>query len=284
MKILIIGAKGNLGSQLVKVFSDFEVIAWDKESLDVTDKDQVREKISNLKTDVIINTASFNAVDKCEEPTGFEMAQKINGEAVGFLADAALAVNAILVHYSTDYVFSGDEQGGYIETDMPAPISKYGESKLMGEREIFKKAALGLKYYLIRTSKLFGPKGESEVAKPSFFDIMLKLAKEKEYLEVVDEEMSCFTYTPDLARATRKLIDDKKESGIYHIINEGACTWYEAVLELFKIAGVDVRVNPVTSEKFPRLAQRPKYSVLLNTKVEKLRHYKEALKEYISRI
>ena len=185
MKILIIGAKGNLGSQLVKVFSDFEVIAWDKESLDVTDKDQVREKISNLKPDVIINTASFNAVDKCEEPTGFEMAQKINGEAVGFLADAALAVNAILVHYSTDYVFSGDEQGGYIETDMPAPISKYGESKLMVERilEWYRKIK-GLNFVILRYfnacgASLDGKMGESHNPESHIIPNVLSSIKSK---------------------------------------------------------------------------------------------------------
>lgn len=284
MKVLIIGARGNLGGQLAKVFSqNHEVFGWDREDLDVTDKDQVLEKIRSLNPEIIINTASFNAVDECENEGGFAVAKKINGEAVGYLAKIALEINSILVHYSTDYVFAGDKKGGYMEIDKPAPISKYGESKLLGEKRIKKYAEQGLKYYLIRTSKLFGPKGESTVAKPSFFDIMLKLAKEKDSLEVVDEEVSCFTYTPDLAQATRELIESKKEFGIYHLINEGAVTWYEAVLELFRITNTSIKVDPVTSDKFPRKALRPKHSVLVNTKLNKLRNFKEALEEYLNK-
>ena len=285
MKILIIGAKGNLGAQLVKVFSDgYDVIAWDREELDVTDENLVIKQIIDVKPDIIINAVAYNAVDKCEtDKQEFELAKKLNGGAVGYLAEAAINIGAILIHYSTDYVFSGENKDGYKESDMPSPISKYGMTKLMGEQEIINRSDKNLKYYIIRTSKLFGPKGKSEFAKPSFFDIMLKLSRERDVLEVVDEEVSCFTYTVDLARATKKIIENNREFGIYHITNSGPCTWYESVIELFKmVVNRNIEVKPVAGDKFPRPAKRPKYSALLNTKFEQLRDWRLALAEYIN--
>lgn len=297
-KILILGAKGNLGGQLIKVFSKKnEVIAWDREEIDITDKELVFKKVGDIKPDIIINAAAYNAVDKCEEDENeFESAKKLNCRAVGYLAEAAISVNSILVHYSSDYVFGGkhtkitkderteriNEAGGFKEDDNPDPVNKYGETKLMGERELITRSGKGLKWYLIRTSKLFGPKGESEVAKPSFFDIMLKLAKEKEFLDVINEETSCFTYTPDLAKATKKIIESSAGYGIYHIVNEGPCTWHQAAKELFEIAGINIKVNPVSGDKFARPAKRPAYSVLLNTKFERLRDWHIALEEYLA--
>lgn len=298
MKVLILGAKGNLGQQLVEVFKKNpstgstssrqagsgrgnEIIAWDREEIDITDKALISKKIKELKPKLIINAAAYNAVDKCEEPDGYEIAKKINAAAPGYLAQAALASKATLVHFSTDYVFDGKKRAGYKEDNQPKPTNKYGETKRAGEEEIIRLSGRGLKWYLIRTSKLFGPKGESVVAKPSFFDIMLKLAKEKEQLELVDEELSCFTYTKDLAAAVRKLVDGDSGYGIYHLVNPGAVTWYQAALELFRQAGVKVRVIPVKSDKFPRPAKRPKYSVLLNTKFEPLRDWREALRDYL---
>lgn len=285
-----------MGGQLIKVFAkENEVIAWDREEIDITDKELVMKKISDVKPNIIINAAAYNAVDKCEQDEAeFALAKKLNCEAIGFLADAAIGVNAVLVHYSSDYVFgkhtklTNDKQKkriketGFTEDDQTCPVNKYGETKVMGEKKLIKRSGKGLKWYLIRTSKLFGPKGESELAKSSFFDMMLKLTKEKEYLDAVDEEMSCFTYTPDLAAATRKLLESDKGYGIYHLINEGPCTWYQAALDLFKIAGVNIRVNPVSSDKFPRPAKRPNYSVLLNTKFEQLRNWHAALEEYLA--
>jgi dTDP-4-dehydrorhamnose reductase len=282
-KILILGSKGNLGQQLVAVLkNDYEVIAFDRDEVDITDRDLVIKKINDIKPDIIINAAAYNAVDKCEEEEGYEIAKKINGEAPEYLAQGALEANAVLVHYSSDYVFNGEKKEGYKEDDSPNPISKYGETKLMGERAIMNLSEQGLKYYLIRTSKLFGSIGKSEQSKQSFFDTILKLAKEKKEIDVVDEEVSSFTYTPDLAKATKELVESAKEYGIFHIVNSGPCTWYEAVKELFKLAGVNVRVNPVTSDKFPRPAKRPKYSVLLNTKLKPMRDWNIALKEYLN--
>ena len=282
-RILILGAKGNLGQQLVKVFAAAgEVIAWDRGEVDITDQELILKKISDIKPELVINAAAYNAVDKCEEDDEeYDLAKKINIDGPKFLAQACLKTGAALIHYSTDYVFDGRKKSGYLETDEPKPINHYGKSKFYGEKRILELSGSGLKWYLIRTSKLFGPKGQSEMAKPSFFDIMLELSKTKKELEAVDEELSCFTYTPDLAKATKELYESDRGYGIYHLINSGRATWYEAAVELFKIADINVRVVPVSGAKLKRPAKRPKYSVLLNTKLEPLRDYREALKEYL---
>jgi len=283
-KILILGAQGNLGQQLVKVFStdaEYEVIGWDRTEIDVTDNGLIKKKINDLKPQIIINAVAYNAVDDIESDEGFAIAEKLNVKAVANLAQEALAIGAIMVHYSTDYVFEGNNEAGYKEDDEPKPISRYGESKLMGEQEVIRLSGRGLKWYLIRTSKLFGPKGTSEKVKPSFFDTMLNLSKTQESLDIVNEEVSCFTYTPDLANETKKLLESDKGYGIYHIVNSNPVTWYQAAKKLFKITETKIKVNPVTSDNFPRPAKRPKYSVLLNTKLKKLRRWDGALKEYL---
>jgi len=309
-KILIIGAKGMLGQELVRVFKQdmkYTVLAWDKKEIDITKEKEVQLKIGKLKPAIIINAAAYNAVDKAEEPKEFEIAKKINGLAPGYLAKTAKKIGAILIHYSTDYVFDGQpdipEPGGcehvcascnlhetfqpaigFDESAKPHPISNYGKSKLIGEKEIRKNTK---KFYIIRLSKLFGKPAKAKDAKKSFFDVMLEVGRKKNppagEIKAVDEETSCFTYAPDLARKTKEIIDSKQSFGIYHIVNSEPCTWYEAVLELYKIAKMKVKVVPVEASEFPRPAKRPYYSVLLNTKLNLLRSYKDALKEYLKR-
>jgi len=283
MKILILGAKGNLGCQLQKVFKNNDVTPWDVEDIDITDKELIDKKIKDLKPNVVVNAAAYNAVDLCEETDEeFELAKKINGLAPGYLAEACCDIGAVLVHYSSDYVFKGDALSEYGEKDDPEPINNYGRSKLLGEKNIISFSGKKLKYYIIRTSKLFGPRGASEIAKPSFFDIMLELSKTKKEIDVVDDERSCFTYTPDLALWTKKLLDSDSGYGIYHFINEGACTWYQAAVELFAMTKTEIKINRVAAGHFSRSAQRPQNSALINTKFEKMRNYKEALKEYFN--
>jgi len=283
LKTLILGAKGNLGQQLVKVFSpDNNVIAWDKGEVDITDRELILKKMNDIKPELVINAAAYNAVDKCEtNEEEYDLAKKINIDGPKFLAEACLKVGAILVHYSTDYVFEGKKRRGYNETDEPKPINRYGKSKFHGEKRILELSGKGLKWYLIRTSKLFGPKSASEISKASFFDIMLEKSKNESELKVVNSEIGCFAYTPDLAKATKELIDKDYGYGIYHLTNSGFGSWYEAALELFKITGQDIKIEPIKSEDLARPAKRPKYSILLNTKFPPLRDYQEALKEYL---
>lgn len=284
MKILILGGQGNLGTQLNRIFAvDFETVSWDRDDLDVLDFPLLIEKITELKPALIINAIAYNAVDKCEDKTGYELALKLNAELPAILAEQARQLGAVLIHYSSDYVFNGTvDKKEFNENDTPNPINKYGESKFAGEREILKQAARGLDYYLIRTSKLFGPKGSSPEAKSSFFEIMFNLSKEKKELTVVSEELSCFTYTVDLAEATKRLWEIEAPYGIYHLINEGACTWFEGAEVLFRLKKLVLNLRPVRSENLLRAARRPKFSVLKNTKIKKLRNWQEALREYLS--
>lgn len=286
MKILILGSRGNLGSQLVKILEKDgvgEIHAWDIEDINILDKNLTLDKINRLKPDVIINAIAYNAVDLCEKgESELELAQKLNVETPALLAKIAQKLESVFVHYSSDYVFGGDNSKGYQEKDHPNPINKYGLTKALGEKEIARVALKGLKWYLIRTSKLFGPKGESEKAKLSFFDIMLDLSSKNDEIEVVDSEKSFFTYTPDLALATRNLVTNQLDYGIYHLTNNEEATWYDACLTLFEITGSKTKVVPINPEGFPRPAKRPAYSQLINTKTAKLRSYKQALQEYIN--
>lgn len=282
-KILILGARGNLGGQLMRVLgNDYRLVCWDRDNLDITDRNEVAKSINEMRPNIIINTAAYNAVDKCEESEEeYQKAKLLNGDAVGFIADAALSVNAVFVHYSTDYVFAGDKKIGYKENDEPRPINKYGETKLLGERELELRTRNGLKYYLIRTSKLFGPKGESELAKPGFFDIMMQKSEVSGKLDIINEEISAFTYTLDLARTTKEILEKKYKYGIYHVTNDGVYTWFEAARELFKLLKKDIKLNPISGKDYPRPAKRPQFSILLNTKLNPQRKFKEALEEYI---
>lgn len=277
MKVLIIGAKGMLGQELIREFGEngYEITAWDKEEIDITKKDQVLEKVKSAGPEIIINAAAYNAVDKIEEGDK-ELADAVNGYAVGNIAEAAEAIGAIIVHYSTDYVFDGKEIEGYKEDDTPNPQSVYADSKLLGERQIKNK-----KYYLIRTSRIFGKPAKSEEAKNSFVDTMLKLAGERSSFEIVDEELSSPTYARDLAHRTREIIEWEKPFGIYHVVNSGSCTWYGWAKKIFELSGKNVELVPVPAGRFPRVAKRPNYSILLNTKLPPMRSWEEALAEYL---
>lgn len=302
-KVLVLGSFGMLGQELVQVFSrdeKYAVTAWDREDIDVTDFSALEERLVALRPDIVVNAVAYNAVDACEAGgDDYMKALSLNRDVPRFLAEIGEKIGFLLVHYSTDYVFDGaleenkakmgccgggccgagsSNQVGYNEEAMPSPISRYGESKYAGERAVRDKAK---NYYLIRLSKLFGRPGKSAEAKRSFFAVMLEQAETKNEVQVVDAEKSCFTYAPDLAQATKELVESGSDWGVYHLANEGAATWYEAVQELYAFAEKDTKVIPVGSDTFPRPARRPSCSVLLNTKRPKMRHYTEALEEFV---
>jgi dTDP-4-dehydrorhamnose reductase len=287
MSVIILGSAGNLGSQLAKTFSADLSAAWDRRDFDFLDFNELTKRLKEVGPNLIINAVAYNAVDKCEsDDKELALARRLNVELPAKLADFCLENDIVLMHYSSDYIFGGDNRlsPAYKETDRPAPINAYGQSKLDGEKEIARRALAGLKYYIIRTSKLFGPSGTSEYAKPSFFDLMIKLSEEKKKLEVVDAELSCFTYTPDLANASFSLWQDKALRGVYHLINRGASTWYEAALYLFKKIEHEIELEAVSSDFWPRPAKRPQFSVLDNTRRAPLRPWQEALDEYLEKI
>jgi dTDP-4-dehydrorhamnose reductase len=279
--LLILGAKGVLGQALSQEFrmAGYVVAAWDINDIDLTDSEATLAKISALAPAVIINAAAYNAVDACEtDDDEYRKALVLNRDVPGYLARFAAEQGIVFVHYSTDYVFDGENETGYTEDAEPHPISRYGTSKFEGEKDVL---AAGGNAYLIRLSKLFGEPAVSKLGKRSFFEVMLTKSKAETRIEVVDDERSCFTYAPDLAQATRELIEDAPGPGIYHLPNEGAATWFEAARELFRRADLSVEVVPLSAEGYLRLARRPHASILINTKRPKRRPYTEALAEFL---
>jgi dTDP-4-dehydrorhamnose reductase len=275
MKVLILGAKGSLGQVFVDLYKDQEVFAWDRDELDITDEASVMSKIKELHPELIINCAAYNAVDKAEEDRA--TADSINGSAVGFVAKAASEVGATMVHFSTNYVFAGDNQEGYNEDDLPSPKSAYAKSKLLGEMELAENCQ---NYYLIRTQWLYGR--DSITGKASFVDLMLKLASEGKEIKGITDEFGQPTYVVDLAHAVRALIEEKKPFGIYHLTNTGSCSWYDWAREIFKIKNIQANLVEGKRADFNRPAARPQYGALINTKFIQLRPWHEALKEYLT--
>ena len=272
MKILILGYKGMLGDELVKVFKkNNELTLWGRDEIDIADQKSVESKIGDLKPEVVINAAAYTAVDLAEKE-GKEIAYQVNGEAVGFLAEACKKNNSVLIHYSTDYVFNGRNKNGYQEDEKRDPLNEYGQSKARGE-ELLQK--INPKFYLIRLSWLFGINGKN------FVETMLRLAKENKELRVVDDQYGKPTYAKDLAQRTRELLESKRPFGIYHLTNEGVCTWYEFAVKIFELAGIEAKVVPVVSSEFPTPAKRPAYSALVNTKLPLSRSWQDALEEYL---
>lgn len=283
MRFLVIGSQGMLGGEFVRQIrgAAHEVHAWTRADLDIANEKEVLEKITELKPQVILNCAAYNAVDKIEDEP--EVANLINGESVGHLAKATSAARATLVHFSTDYVFGGTRQDGYHEEDVPDPISKYGESKALGEKRILEHAHELPHWYIIRTSKLFGIPGTGVTSKKSFPEMMLGFAKEKGKIEAIDAERGSPTYVKDLVRSTLRMIEDSVPSGIYHITNSGNCTWYEYAKAAVEFAQVPAEVIPVGPDRFARKAKRPANSTLLNTKLPPLRLWQDALREFLGK-
>lgn len=271
MKILILGSNGMLGHELAEVFKDKnELFLWDREQIDITKRDEVMKKIGELKPDAVINAAAYTAVDKAE--TEKDSAYKVNGCAVGFISAICKQINALLVHFSTDYVFDGESHNGYKENHPYKPINMYGKSKALGEKMILD---IEPQYYLIRTSWLFGKSGKN------FVETMLKLEADGKNIKVVNDQFGSPTYTKDLAKEARKLVESKKLFGIYHITNSGFCSWYEFAVKIFELSKLKPDVRPVKSEEFPTPAKRPTYSMLVNTKLPPMRPWEEALKDYL---
>jgi dTDP-4-dehydrorhamnose reductase len=280
MKMLVIGAKGNLGQDLVRAFvaAGHDVVGVDRETLDVTDTVAVRGMIIDGAYGAVVNATAWNNVDAAEDPANRAAVWALNADAPGVMAAAAKESGAAFVHYSTDYVFDGMKKEGYVEDDVPRPISVYGESKLAGERAV---QDVGGKWYVCRTSKLFGAPGASASSKPSFVSIMLGLAKTKPELSIVDEEVGMPTYTRDLAKATVALLTKGFPSGIYHLVNDGSgVTWYGFAEEFFGMRGITTLRKPVLAAQFPKPAHRPKFAALRNTKFPLLRSRIDALRAF----
>ncbi|PIR03421.1 MAG: dTDP-4-dehydrorhamnose reductase [Candidatus Magasanikbacteria bacterium CG11_big_fil_rev_8_21_14_0_20_43_7] len=283
-KILILGAHGMLGGAMVHEFREhgYNVVSADRSDFDITNEEASRAFFDTTMPDIVLNTAAYNAVDDIgESEEAYERAMMINGAAPGQLTELCSRRNIIFVHYSSDYIFPGTKEAGYTEDEFVGThVNKYGETKRLGEEQV---QSHGEKYYMIRLSRLFGIPGVSEGSKKSFVDTIRWLATEggKTELTVVDEEVSCPTYAPDIASFTRRIIEEEKPYGIYHGANDGACTWYEFAKEIFHILNLSVKVTPVSGNAYTRPAKRPSFSMLRNTKMPLQRGWQEALREYL---
>lgn len=300
MKILLTGSNGQLGlalkDELTKLGNSFEVVSTDYNTLDITNLEQVEEKLTHEQADVVINCAAHTAVDKCEEDV--ENAYKINAIGARNLAIVCEKLGAKLVQVSTDYVFSGEFNNVMVEDiayedvlcerieraklsrpwredDGVAPQSIYGTSKLMGEELV---RSLCHKYFIVRTAWLYGEGN-------NFVRTMLKLAETNTELNIVGDQFGNPTYAKDLAIAIVNLIQTEYY-GTYHGTCEGTCSWYDFAKKIFEIKGIEIKLNKVTSEQFVRPAKRPFYSSLDNFMLKlnglnTFRTWEEALEDYL---
>ncbi len=279
-KILVIGAKGMLGRDLVETlrfsFPKDEITGWDLKEIDIQEKRSTVTKIKNLKPNVIVHLAAYTDVDGCE--LNEKKAFAVNAEGTKHVALAAAACGAEVVTLSTDYVFDGKKERPYLEEDPPNPLNVYGRSKWKGEQyvqELVKDALI------VRTQWLYGKHGKNFVAS------ILRQAREKEVLSVVNDQVGSPTYTLDLSRAIALLIE-REAHGIFHIANSDSCTWYHYARTILELSGIEgVKVVPISSKKLASPAVRPAYSVLDTEKLKRetgltLRPWVEALKEYLS--
>lgn len=275
MKILITGAYGMLGSDLREVLKNFELICTGSKDLDIRNEEEVIDFISEKSPDFVINAAAYTAVDDCE--TNSEEAYAVNAIGPKNLAMACNKIDIPLVHISTDYVFDGTKRTPLVESDKLGPQSVYGKTKLEGEKFIQENTD---KFFILRTAWLYGLHGKN------FVSTMLDLAESHDEISVVNDQIGSPTYSLDLAVAITNLLHSDKY-GIYHVTNEGECSWYEFSKMIFEMSNIDVKVIPVSTEEFPRPAPRPHYSVLDNKKWNAsgfvpMRDYKEALGSYLS--
>jgi dTDP-4-dehydrorhamnose reductase len=279
LKCLLIGANGQLGSDLVKSLSAHEVIGTTHQDLDVTQAGQVLGCVQKYRPEVIINTSAFHKVDLCE--TELSEAFHVNAVGVQHLCVAAREVNAVLVHFSTDYVFEGNMRHPLTEDSDTNPINAYGVSKLAGEKII---RYLWDKSFVIRTCGLYGHAGSSGKG-GNFVETMLKKAKAGDAIRVVDDQVLTPTSTQELARKVAELIRTG-HFGLYHVTSNGECSWYEFAAAIFEIAGISAVLSPTTSAEFKSTARRPAYSVLENARLRRLgmddmKLWKDALRDYM---
>jgi dTDP-4-dehydrorhamnose reductase len=279
MKTIVIGANGQLGSDIVEVFGKNNVIPLTHSDIEITDTDSVSRVFKKFKPDKVINVAALSNVPECEKNP--KKAFEVNALGIRNLAIACKEVEATFLHISTDYVFDGEKSTPYIEDDLPNPLNVYGITKLAGE--YFVKAILE-KYFIVRTSGLYG-KYLCRSKGSNFIDKMIAMSEKQEEVRVVSDEVLTPTYTRDLAIKIRELIE-RDNHGMYHITNSGGCSWHEFAQAIFSFLKTDVKLVKIEQKEFPSLVKRPKYSVLSNEKlktigINSLRPWQEALKDYL---
>jgi dTDP-4-dehydrorhamnose reductase len=257
LRILLTGRNGQVGWELERALPALgEVIATDRSTLDIVDPSAIRRVVREVKPDVIVNAAAYTAVDKAESER--ELAMQVNAIAPGVLADEAKRRGALLVHYSTDYVFDGEKRSPYVEEDAPNPISHYARTKLQGEHAI---AAVGCRHLILRTSWIYGPRARN------FYQIIRRKAAANELMLMVDDQTSIPTTGAFVAEHTVTLLR-KGATDLLHLVPSGKATRYEFAREVVNTMGSRSHVQPVSTDSFPSAARRPTYSVLDNRTAE----------------
>lgn len=276
-KILITGGKGLLGSMLASVLSEkgYEVFALGSGELNITDDKEIDFRINELEPNFLINCAAYTNVDLAEDEK--EKAMLINAYAPGKLAKAAKNYGICFIHISTDYVFGDNNPSGHLEDDgntFPS-LNTYGESKRIGEIEVMNEYS---ESYIARVQWSFGPGGKNIV------DTMLTLAKTRNELNIVDDEIGVPTYTKYMARQIEYMILNQKnlKPGFYHIVSEGKCSRFDQVEFVFEKAGIQIKLNRIKLAEYPRKAKIPNFSILINSKLPKLPTWKEGITEYLN--
>lgn len=283
MNVSVIGAEGQLGADVVKAFTanGDAVTCLSHADIELADKGSVASRLDNLRPDLIINTAAMHHVEKCEQDP--ERAFAVNGSGVLNLALAAKGIGAALMHVSTDYVFDGSKTSPYQESDTPRPLNVYGNTKLAGE--YFVRATTD-KHFVLRTSAIYGNNPCRAKGGLNFIELMLKLARERGEVKVVDDEIVSPTPTPEIARQMIALSRTDKY-GLYHATAEGSCSWHAFAREIFDVSNTKVTLKVAAPGEFPIKVPRPKYSVLENHELKKhglnvFRPWQEGLREYFS--
>jgi len=283
MKALIIGSRGQFGSDLVEEFDrcGWETISIDIDRIDIAFKEETRALLGKTKADVVVNTAAMHHVEQCElDPV---RAFQVNAAGAFHLALGAVAAGSVLVHVSTDYVFDGSKRSPYVETDAPYPLNVYGVSKVAGEMLIRTNCPA---HYIIRTSGLYGKNPCLAKGGLNFVETMIKLSREREEIRVVDDEILTPTSTIEAARQVESICRNRPVPGIYHVTAEGACSWYQFAWKIFNLTGATVKLNRANPGEFPAKVPRPKYSVLENASLKRaglnmMKPWEDALQEYI---
>lgn len=284
MKVLLIGARGQLARDLYTEFmsagKNNEIIPVTHEQLEIRDKRAVDELVAATRPSCIINTAAFHRVDLCEDEP--ETTFAVNEGGVRNLAQAAQRHNALLVQFSTDYVFDGSKRSPYVEGDQAKPLSVYAKSRLAGEQAVEQNCA---RYLLIRTCGLYGLAGSQSKVGGNFVETMLKLAAANKTPRVVNDQVCTPTSTRELARHSTLLLASGA-LGLFHMTNTGECSWFDFAQECIRLAGMQITMIPVSSEQYGAKAKRPAYSVLDNLAYRSagfsdFRPWQEALAEYM---
>lgn len=255
MRILLTGRTGQVGWELERRLSPLgQLFAFDRVSLDLANPDQIVARVREVKPDLIVNAAAYTAVDRAEsEP---RLAAQVNATAPRILAEEASRLGAALIHYSTDYVFDGAKSTPYVESDSPNPLSAYGKSKLEGERSI---RASGCRHLILRTSWVYGVRGTN------FLLTILRLARERPELRVVDDQIGAPTWCRDVANATAQLATEAaagRAEGLYHLTAAGATSWCGFAREILRVRGIETPVRAVSTAEYPTPARRPANSLL----------------------